>query len=104
MSIELTSIIGILIISWILLLILDLAVSGLIRLSFGIAFRKAFLWGLLSLAIPPVLMAYGVLIERNLYHVKNVEICFEGLPESFQTYMQDHLHEGRNRSAKPSGR
>lgn len=98
MSIEFTSIIGILIISWISLLILDLAVSGLIRLSFGIAFRKAFLWGLLSLAIPPVLMAYGVLIERNLYHVKNVETCFEGLPESFDGYRLIHISDIHARS------
>lgn len=98
MSIEFTSIIGILIISWISLLILDLALSALIRLSFGIAFRKAFLWGLLSLAIPLVLMAYGVLIERNLYQVRNVEICFEELPESFDGYRLIHISDIHARS------
>jgi len=98
MSIEFTSIIGILIISWILLLILDLAVSGLISLIFGTAFRKAFLWGLLSLALPPGLMAYGVLIERNLYQVRNVEIYFEELPESFDGYRFIHISDIHARS------
>ena len=98
MSIEFTSIIGILIISWILLFILDLAVSGLISLIFGTAFRKAFLWGLLLLVLPPVLMAYGVLIERNLYQVRDVEIYFEELPESFDGYRLIHISDIHARS------
>lgn len=98
MSIEIISTLGILATCLICMLLLDLAVSGLIRLFFGIAFRKAFLWGLISLALPPVLMAYGILIERNLYQIRNVEICFEGLPESFDGYRLVHISDIHARS------
>lgn len=86
MSTELISITGVLIISWTVLTFLDAIISGLAALIFGIGFRRAFLWGLLSLVLPPLLMSYGTLIERNLYQVKKVEIAFDSIPEAFDGY------------------
>lgn len=97
-NIELISIIGILFISWIVLVLLDLAVCGLLKIFSDISFKKAFLWGLLSLALPPVLMAYGMLIERNIYQVKEVEIGFDDLPSSFDGYRIVHLSDIHARS------
>ena len=86
MSTESFSITAILIISWLILTILDLIVSGTASLISGIAFKKAFLWGLLSLALPPLMIAYGTFIERNIFKVKSVEITFDNLPDEFDGY------------------
>ena len=96
-STETISLIGIPLICWLLLIALDLIVSGIASLAFGMSFRRMFIWGLLSLLLPPVLMAYGALIERNIYQGKEVEISYENLPETLtdtgscicQTYMPD---------------
>lgn len=95
---EITSTAGILLISWIILTILDVAISGMAALIFRTAFRKVFLWGLLSLAVPPVLMAYGILIERNIFVVKDVEVTFEDLPTEFDGYRIVHLSDIHARS------
>lgn len=98
MNMETTSVIGILIICWIVMIILDIAVCGVIRLIFGTAFKKLFLTGLLSLALPPVLIAYGILIERNICKVREHEISFEGIPESFDGYRIVHISDIHARS------
>lgn len=98
MSAESISIAGILSISWIIILILDIAASLSLSLVAGLSFRKIFLWGLTSLALPPVLILYGTLIERNIFHVSNVELYFEGLPESFDGYRIVHISDIHARS------
>lgn len=65
---------------------LDAAVCGLLSLFAGVQFKKAFLWGLISLAVPILFIAYGSLIGRNLFEVKNVDITFENLPDRFDGY------------------
>ena len=70
----------ILLVCWIALTLLDLAAAGLVALFFGVSFKRCFVWGLLSLAVPVVLLLYGVLIERNCYRVNTVELAFEELP------------------------
>ncbi len=97
-STETISIIGITLISWLLLVVLDLIVSGIASLAFGLSFRRIFLWCLLSLLLPPVLMAYGALIERNIFRVKEVEVSFENLPEPFDGYRIVHLSDIHARS------
>ena len=86
MSTESFSITAILIISWLILTILDLIVCGTASLISGIAFKKAFLRGLISLALPPLMIAYGTFIERNIFKVKSVEITFDNLPDEFDGY------------------
>lgn len=98
LSTETISIIGITIICWLLFVVLDLIISGIASLAFGLSFRRIFLWGLLSLIIPPVLMTYGALIERNIYQVKEVELSFENLPESFDGYKILHISDLHARS------
>lgn len=97
-STETISLIGITLICWLLFIALDLIVSGIASLAFGMSFRRIFLWGLLSLLLPPVLMAYGALIERNIYQVKEVEISYENLPETFDGYRIVHLSDIHARS------
>ncbi|MBE6240078.1 MAG: metallophosphoesterase [Bacteroidales bacterium] len=65
---------------------LDAAVCGLLNLFAGVQFKKAFLWGLISLAVPILFIAYGSLIGRNLFEVKKVDITFENLPAGFDGY------------------
>jgi len=65
---------------------LDAAVCGLLSLFAGVQFKKAFLWGLISLAVPILFIAYGSLIGRNMFEVKKVDITFENLPDGFDGY------------------
>lgn len=98
MNAETIAIIGILGICWIIILILDLTVSGIMRLTLNLPFGKTFAWGLLSLAVPPICLIYGTLIERNLFKVNKVEIAFEALPESFDGYRIVHISDIHARS------
>lgn len=88
----------ILILCWIVLLVLDLAVSGVIRAVAGVSFKRAFLWGLLSLLLPPVAILYGSLIERNTFRVKKIELAYENLPEGFRDYRIVHISDIHARS------
>lgn len=65
---------------------LDAAVCGLLSLAGWVTFKKAFMWGLWSLVLPPLLIAYGALIGRNRFEVTEVELAFKNLPESFEGY------------------
>ena len=98
MATELSATLMIIVLCWILLTIADVAVGGLLKIVFGIPFRKAFAWGLLSLAIPPLAIGYGALIERNCFRIKEVSISFENLPEGFDGYRIVHISDIHARS------
>lgn len=83
---------------WILLMVVDLFVSLILRLTTKVPFRKAFRWGLLSLLVPPVVIAYGTLVERNRFEVKEVVLELDDLPESFDGYRIVHLSDIHARS------
>ena len=76
----------ILLLCWAVLAVADAAVAGLCALLGGARFRTVFLWGLLSLLIPVIAMAYGTLLGRNWYQVKEVTIDSPSLPESFDGF------------------
>ena len=86
MPTELLSVVIILLVSCLLLVLLDLAVAGLLAWLCHIAFRRYFLWGLLTLLLPVLLLAYGILIERNTCQVKRVDITLPTLPAAFDGY------------------
>lgn len=88
----------ILILCWIVLLVLDLAVSGVIRAVAGVSFKRAVLWGLLSLLLPPGAILYGSLIERNTFRVMKIELAYENLPEGFKEYRIVHISDIHARS------
>lgn len=98
MSTETVSITGILIISWVILLMLDLLVSGVTAFAFGLTFKKIFIRGLLILLLPPLMILYGSIIERNIYKLRKVEISFKDLPEGFDGYRIVHLSDIHARS------
>ena len=98
MATEVSATLMIIILCWILLIIADAAVGGLLKLIFGVPFKKAFLWGLLSLLIPPLAISYGALIERNCFRIKEVSISFENLPEAFDGYRIVHISDIHARS------
>ena len=83
---------------WNLLVVADLFVSMILRLTAKIPFKKAFRWGLLSLLVPPVVIAYGSVIGRNWFDVKEVNIEFADLPESFDGYRIIHISDIHARS------
>lgn len=98
MSIEVYAVVMIIIVCWIAVLVLDVAVCGVVSLLTGVGFRRAFLWGLLALALPPLFMLYGALVGRNLFEVKEVEIASDNLPESFDGYRIVHISDIHARS------
>ena len=95
---ESIAVLGIMLVCWIALIIADAALSGLVCLVSGIAYRSAFLWGLTALALPPLVIAYGSLWERNRFQVKEVKLGFENLPESFEGYRIVHISDIHARS------
>ncbi len=98
MATEVSATLMIILLCWILLTIADVAVGGLLKLVFGIPFRKAFAWGLLSLLLPPLAIGYGALIERNCFRVNEVRISFDNLPETFDGYRIVHISDIHARS------
>ena len=52
MTTEVFATLSIIILSWVVLLAADAALCGILNLIAGISFRKAFLWGCISLIIP----------------------------------------------------
>lgn len=71
---------------WVVLAAADAAVAGIVAIFGGARFKTVFLWGLLSLLIPVVAIAYGTLIERKWYQVKEVAIVSPSLPETFDGF------------------
>ena len=98
MTFELSSTLMIILLCWIILTIADVAVCGLLKLILGLPFKKAFLWGLLALLLPPVLIAYGSIIERNCFRVKEITIRTENIPEAFDGYRIVHISDIHARS------
>ena len=98
MHTEFLSVLIILTACTVLLTMLDLSVAGLLTWLLRLSFRRCFLWGLLSLLLPPLLLAYGLLIERNTCQVKHVEIAFNNLPAQFDGYRMVQLSDIHTRS------
>ncbi len=83
---------------WILLTVADLFVCLILRLTLKVPFKRAFLRGMLSLLVPPVAIAYGTLVERNRFEVKELQLEFPDLPESFDGYRIIHISDIHARS------
>ena len=98
MATELSATLMIIILCWILLAAGDVIVCVLLKLLLAIPFKKAFLWGLLSLLLPPVLIAYGALIERNCFRIKEITLSAYNLPEAFEGYRIVHISDIHARS------
>ena len=98
MTPEIYTTLSILLLCWIVLLATDAAVCGILKLAAGIPFKKAFLWGCLSLLIPPFAITYGSLIERNWFKVEHVVIEHEELPAGFDGYTIVHISDLHARS------
>ena len=98
MTTETFAALSILFVCWIILVILDVTVCGMLYGIFRISFRKAFLYGLVSLFIPPLCFAYGSLIERNRVQVNEVEISSAEVPEGFDGYRIVHISDIHARS------
>ena len=88
----------ILLLCWVALVVLDLAVSGIVRVVAGVPFRKVFVWGLLTLLLPPATILYGSAIERNTFIVKKIELTYSNLPEEFKGYRIVHISDIHARS------
>ena len=73
MAIEASAVVMIIIVCWIVILVLDAVVCGVVSLLAGVGFRKAFLWGLLAMVLPPLFMLYGAMIGRNLFEVRRLK-------------------------------
>ena len=98
MATEAIAITGILIVCSVAIIIGDAAVSGILAWVSCITFKRAFLKGLLLLLLPPLVMAYGAWMGRERPQVREVEIRFEGLPESFDGYRLVHISDIHARS------
>ena len=83
---------------WAVLTATNLVVSWALKLTAKVPFNRAFRWGLLSLLVPPVVITYGSVVERNRFEIKEVEIEFADLPESFDGYRIIHLSDIHARS------
>ncbi len=75
-----------LVVCWTVLALLDAAVAGIAALAGWARFRTVFLWGLLSLPLPVLAFAYGAVLERNWYQVKDVTVRCTSLPDSFDGF------------------
>ena len=100
MPVEIYATLMIMAVCWLMLLALDILICAGLRLLWGIPFGKAFLWGLLSLILPPARTAYGALIERNCFRIKEVEVSFKNLPAEFEGYRIAHISDIHSRSFK----
>ncbi|MGN1211562.1 MAG: metallophosphoesterase [Candidatus Cryptobacteroides sp.] len=76
-----------------IVIIAGVLVLGIIILIFGglaslcrIGFRRFWRYARWMLLIPPAAICYGILAERNLFEVNEVEICSDNIPESFDGY------------------
>lgn len=87
-----------LLLCWAVLAAADAAVAGVAAISGGVRFRTVFLWGLLSLLVPVAAIAYGTLVERNRYQVKEMTIDSPSLPEPFDGFTIAHVSDIHLRS------
>lgn len=98
MSIELTTVIILLLAASVALTLLDLAVSGLLTLLTSVPFKKAFLYGLWSLLVPPLLLAYGHFVEIDDIRTAEVSIAHPQVPQAFDGYRIVHISDLHLRS------
>ena len=98
MTMETYATLMIILLCWAILLATDLVVSGLLRLVAKVPFRKAFWWGLLALLVPPMVIAYGSVVDRNRFEIKEVSLEYPDLPESFDGYRIIHISDLHARS------
>ena len=98
MTMETYATLMIILLCWAILLVADLVVSGLLRLVAKVPFRKAFRWGLLALLVPPMVIAYGSVVDRNRFEIKEVSLEYPDLPESFDGYRIIHISDLHARS------
>ena len=66
----------------------------------GGSFRKFFMKGLWALLLPPAVMLYGMIVERNIYNVKKLEITSDKVPASFDGYRVVQISDIHLRSFK----
>ena len=66
-------------------LVLVALAAGILSL-FGCRFRRVFVRGLWFLLLPVLLFFYGMLVERNIYKVSDVEVSSPGVPSGFDGY------------------
>ena len=83
---------------WIMLVLMDVIVSLFLRLTVKIPFKRAFRWGLLSLLAPPMVIAYGSVVDRNRFEIKEVSLEYPDLPENFDGYRIIHISDLHARS------
>lgn len=81
-----------------LLLVADLLVSSVLSFCTPVSFVSAFRWGMLSLILVPLAIAYGIFVGRNDYKVQEVELEFDSLPSAFDGYRIAHLSDIHSRS------
>ena len=86
MSYETVFVAVLLVVSWLALLIADTVVAGLWSLLAGASFKRIWLCGLWGLLLPVLLLAYGAILERNVFRVKQVTLSFDQLPAAFDGY------------------
>lgn len=74
-------------------IIIGVLVLGILLLIFGglaslcgFGFRSFWRYARWMLLIPPAAICYGILVGRNLFEVKEVEICSDRIPEAFDGY------------------
>ncbi len=98
MSTESLAIIMILILCGIVLTAANVVVCLGLKLLTKVRFWRAFGWGCLALMVPPIVIAYGVLVERNLLEVTCIDIAHEELPADFDGYRVVHISDIHARS------
>ena len=69
-----------------LTLTLLITVVAAIRKLIGKPFWKSFKAGLWILLLPPLVLLYGTLIERNQIQINNIEIVSPNVPCTFDGY------------------
>lgn len=82
----------------VVLTIANAVVCGMLRLLVGVRFGRAFAWGCLALLVPPLVIAYGAFVGRNLFEVRPVEVAHEELPAAFDGYRVVHISDIHARS------
>lgn len=98
MSTESLAIIMILILCGIVLTAANAVVCLGLKLLTKVRFWRAFGWGCLALMVPPIVIAYGALVERNLLEVTCIDIAHEELPADFDGYRVVHISDIHARS------
>jgi predicted MPP superfamily phosphohydrolase len=79
-------------ISTIAIMIVVLIVAAICSL-FGVRFTSVLTHGLWFLLLPPLIFAYGFLIERNQIRTKNVDICSEHISNAADGYRIAHFSD-----------